>query len=258
MEKEINKDIVKFNLERLKGEKVAVNCKTKEQFQNFINWVNSLKNSNSKSNCWREYQEDSCVRVNLDLTWFYCGIYYFKNRGYEIISYEEALLKEPKETTDKDIEPTKLSDFLKENNCYEEFINNFDKDYRYEDWKRDIDCSIYASFVWASSEDDFYFWNNINDKWVKLVNKENDLRDFFEDKIEEEEVEETKKENMSTEELLNLLANLSELISSEDLERADALITNLKNTNELLFNKVIELQNRLEDVKTVFNLEFSY
>jgi len=66
------------------------------------------------------------------------------------------------------------------------------------------------------------------------------------------------KENMSTEELQNLLASLAELISSEDLERADALIMNLKNTNEILFNKVIELQNRLEDVKTVFNLEFSY
>ena len=66
------------------------------------------------------------------------------------------------------------------------------------------------------------------------------------------------KENMSTEELQNLLASLAELISSEDLERADALILNLKNTNEVLFNKVIELQNRLEDVKTVFNLEFSY
>ena len=68
----------------------------------------------------------------------------------------------------------------------------------------------------------------------------------------------TKKETMSTEELQNLLAKLSELISLEDLERADALITNLKNTNEILFNKVIELQNRLEDIKTVFNLEFSY
>lgn len=66
------------------------------------------------------------------------------------------------------------------------------------------------------------------------------------------------KENMSTEELQNLLASLAELISSEDLERADALIMNLKNTNEILFNKVIELQNRLEDIKTVFNLEFSY
>ena len=66
------------------------------------------------------------------------------------------------------------------------------------------------------------------------------------------------KENMSTEELQNLLASLAELISSEDLERADALIANLKNTNEILFNKVIELQNRLEDIKTVFNLEFSY
>ena len=65
-------------------------------------------------------------------------------------------------------------------------------------------------------------------------------------------------EKMTTEELVNLLTKYVEVIPKDDLERATKLINNLKKTNEILFDKVLELEGRLEDVKTVFGLEFSY
>jgi len=76
------------------------------------------------------------------------------------------------------------------------------------------------------------------------------------------------KDNMTTIELKDLLCkiynnsknknNNSDLLSNEDLDKAFRLINNLKKTNETLFDKVLELEDRLEDVKTVFGLEFSY
>ena len=46
------KEVIKFDLERLKGENIVVNCKTKEQFQNFVDWVNSLEDNNFKDSYW--------------------------------------------------------------------------------------------------------------------------------------------------------------------------------------------------------------
>jgi len=74
-------------------------------------------------------------------------------------------------------------------------------------------------------------------------------------------------DNMSTIELKDLLckvynssynSNNSDLLSNEDLDKAFRLINNLKKTNETLFDRVLELEGRLEDIKTVFDLEFSY
>jgi len=208
------------------------------------------------------YEENSCIRLSSDLFWDYEEIEYYEEVGHEIISYEEALLKESKEEPKESLEPTKLSDFLKENNCYEEFINNFDKDYRYEDWKRDIDCSIYASFVWASSEDDFYFWNNINDKWVKLVNKENDLRDFFEDKIESKSL--TKDDMLSVEEYIKNRREIkskeqsketSEEVPPLDKDEAKLLVEFLQNkinltkeTYERDINRYTSLMNKYQNI----------
>jgi len=97
MKKEINKDIVKFDLKRLKGKKVVVNCRTEEQFQNYANWVSSLKDSNTKNNYWEEDRENSCLELSSELCWSYCNTEWYEELDYEIISYEEALLKEPKE-----------------------------------------------------------------------------------------------------------------------------------------------------------------
>jgi len=104
IEREIEKELIKFNLERLKGKKVAVNCKTEEQFQDFVDWVKSLGKDLDNDNEWEDYKEDTCLRLCSNLTWDYYDIKGLRKIGYEIISYEEALLKEskehPKETTE--------------------------------------------------------------------------------------------------------------------------------------------------------------
>jgi len=108
MEKEIGKEIVKFDLERLKGREVAVNCKTKEQFQNFIDWVKSLGIDLDTNNYWETHKVESCLQLDLDLTWWYYGKECYEKEGYEIISYEEALLKEPNKESKETTEVTKL------------------------------------------------------------------------------------------------------------------------------------------------------
>ena len=104
MKKEIEKEIIKFDLKRLKGKKVVVNCRTKEQFGSFVNWANSLGVDFGKHNHWEKYKEDSCLMITLDLLWTYGNIELFEKEDYEIISYEEALLKESKE------EPKEISE----------------------------------------------------------------------------------------------------------------------------------------------------
>ena len=82
-----------FNLERLRGKKVVVNCKTKEQFEEYIKWVSSLNDLSSISNLWKDYREDSCLSLSDNLFWNNFDKCYCKRSGYQIISYEEALLK---------------------------------------------------------------------------------------------------------------------------------------------------------------------
>jgi len=110
----MKKEIVKFDLERLKGEQVVVNCITKEQFQNFVDWVNSLKDGNSKNNHWDMYGENSCTRLSSDLYWSYTSNQHYKNIDYEIISYKEALLKKHKKQNKQNkSKPNKLNNFKK-------------------------------------------------------------------------------------------------------------------------------------------------
>ena len=172
----------KFDLERLKGKKVAVNCRTEEQFQNFVDWANSLETDSGKHNHWGNYKEDSCLILKSDLLWAYGNIEWFEIEGYEVISYEEALLKELKENN----KTTKLSDFLKENNCYEKFINNFDKEFHYYNWKIETVEAFVSAFDWESKEG-YNYWSAFDDKWGEIKHKENDLIDFFEDKGQETE-----------------------------------------------------------------------
>ena len=157
------------------------------------------------------------------------------------------------------MEKVKLSEFLKENNCYEKFIKNFDKKFVYEGWIKieNLDRVISFAFEWDRTKEGFNYWNAIDGKWREINHKENDMVDFFEDKDNIDTIN-TKEENMTTEELVNLLTKCVEVIPKDDIVKATKLINNIKKTNETLFDRVLELEGRLEDVKTVFGLEFSY
>ena len=98
--------MVEFDLERLRGKKVVVNCKTWEHVQNFVNWAYNLNKSNGKHNYYNNYKEDTCFRLDNSLSWKYGDKGRFGKDGYEIISYGEALLKEEKSD---DVKEDKIS-----------------------------------------------------------------------------------------------------------------------------------------------------
>ena len=86
----------------------------------------------------------------------------------------------------------KLSEFLKEHGAYEEFIKSFDKRWSPEEWSKYPDEAIASAFDWedfeypngtASSEFSWKeaaqaeeFLENINEIWIELPNKENDMK----------------------------------------------------------------------------------
>ena len=77
-------------------------------------------------------------------------------------------------------EVVKLSDFLQENNCYDKFIKNFDKEWDWCDaWLSIDDYSIYA-FNWNESPEGTEFWSNLDYKWYNIKNKENDMIEIIE------------------------------------------------------------------------------
>jgi len=106
MKEEIEREIVKFDLERLRGKEVVVNCRTKEQARSFINWVNSLEVDIYSYNIWHKYKEYTCLYLTSDLLWSYGKKTCFEGKNYEIISYKEALItesnKEPNSSKDED------------------------------------------------------------------------------------------------------------------------------------------------------------
>lgn len=68
----------------------------------------------------------------------------------------------------------KLSTFLKDNNCYDEFVENFDEDDN-DYWLENISCSITSAFSWKNTPQGDVYWDNIDDKWDDIENKENDM-----------------------------------------------------------------------------------
>ena len=76
----------------------------------------------------------------------------------------------------------KLSEFLKENNCYEKFINNFDKKFYYSYWKVYIDEAISCAFKWDEAIETYEYWSNISSLWRNIDDKENDMIEVIENK----------------------------------------------------------------------------
>jgi len=93
---------------------------------------------------------------------------------------KQTYLEQQKNKKEED-RVVKLSEFLKENKCYEQFINNFDKDFRYESWKEHLSAAIYSAFYGKDPHGDPKYWTKIAVKWNDIKNKENDMIDFFEE-----------------------------------------------------------------------------
>ena len=69
----------------------------------------------------------------------------------------------------------KLSDFLKQQgdtpqgkSTYQAFIDNFDKDYDAESFRKDEKCSIAAAFQWYIYPEEHTFWDIISEKWIYI------------------------------------------------------------------------------------------
>jgi len=86
----------KFNLEKLRGKKVVVNCRTKEQFLNYKEFIYHIGCPIDYFNSWLDFKENTCILLNANSSWTYDEIDWYKESGCKVISYEEALLKEDK------------------------------------------------------------------------------------------------------------------------------------------------------------------
>lgn len=65
-------------------------------------------------------------------------------------------------------------EFLKENNCYELFIENLKKNG--EDFEKWIYYNNYMYFIiyafqWIFTKQGYLFWNKIHNKWLKKIKK---------------------------------------------------------------------------------------
>jgi hypothetical protein len=77
----------------------------------------------------------------------------------------------------------KLSDFLKQQeltpdgskSVYQAFIDNFDKDYDAESFRKDEKGSIAAAFQWDICPEDLEFWDIVDNKWQEVTDPENDM-----------------------------------------------------------------------------------
>ena len=85
---------VLFNLKKLRGKNIAINCISREEARAFITWVNNLGKDNEKQTFWSEYGEDSCYILTSSLLWKFDCKETTINEGFNIINYEDALLKQ--------------------------------------------------------------------------------------------------------------------------------------------------------------------
>ena len=81
-------------------------------------------------------------------------------------------------------EEVKLSDFLKQNNCYGEFVNNFDKELKgqiFKDYTNDV---ITNAFDWYKTKQGYDYWNDIDYRWSEIEHKVNDMLWLLDEPIE--------------------------------------------------------------------------
>ena len=88
-----------FNLELLVNKKAVLNCKTKEEEQEFltyldsknIRWVTGSKIFNPTSYKYDRYKKETCFKINKNNELSFDEIYWFKN--YTILSLDDIVVK---------------------------------------------------------------------------------------------------------------------------------------------------------------------
>jgi len=172
MEKDMKQNIVEFDLEKLKGKEVVVNCETREQANNFVKWVCSLGVDDESYSHWEDYMESTCYKLQDDLMWDMYDLDSCKYHGYKVISYEEALLKENK-MEDKNKNSTESTEVK----IKDEFIKKVktekigvrinskeELDIWYNFLDKHMDKSLdryYRPFIKGDVYANYTYWNNI-------------------------------------------------------------------------------------------------
>ena len=81
------------------------------------------------------------------------------------------------------MQTTKLSDFLKaqgltpdgSKTVHQAFIDNFDKDFYAESFRKNKKEFIANAFQWDICPEDLKFWNTVDNKWQEVTDPENDM-----------------------------------------------------------------------------------
>ena len=91
-------NMVEFNLERFINEKIAINCETKEQVQQFAEILKNRQFKNKKRN-WSDYtisdgfnyfSNKLCFHFNKRVL-CYADDYIYKERGFKIVKFEDLI-----------------------------------------------------------------------------------------------------------------------------------------------------------------------
>lgn len=100
---------MKNNIEKFKNEKIAINTKTQEEYNELmkllekedLRWEFNVKST--EINLWNIYKNETCITYDCsgDLMLEYCSKKFYKENGYEIISYQDFI--KSKKFTKKDL-----------------------------------------------------------------------------------------------------------------------------------------------------------
>lgn len=65
--------------------------------------------------------------------------------------------------------------FLKENNCYNEYFNNYNIEFAMLSFVYLLDYNykglFYSAFVFGETKEGHNFWHNLNNKWIEHINE---------------------------------------------------------------------------------------
>jgi len=164
MIKEDEVNIIQFKEECLEKNTV-VHLITQEQYDEFSKWLDSKGRrwrsgySYLKTNNWHCEKHKTCLCPNIST---FDNIDYYKDNGYKILSYEEALLKPPISNNSKEAEaikllPTKVlvimlyNHVCSEEQYLEEFFEQVEKELKFR-------LDDYDSLCWAMAEDTLSLW----------------------------------------------------------------------------------------------------
>lgn len=135
-----------FNLDLLNDEKVAVNCKTKEELNEILNY---LRNVDIKFGDMYEnfdfdiYEDETCFSLNRNKEIIFWDYFLYKSFKYKILSLEDLVIKDKKTVNKRSVNDYNIGDL----------VNNF-KEYGFEaDFKGEISFESQSYYIGYVLED---------------------------------------------------------------------------------------------------------